>query len=78
MNFGLGALLSSYGISDLLTSTAVASDPESSEKQIPQQAAYQHDSSICTTNHTVARVKSEKTRLPSYIANFCLAIEGVA
>ena len=33
---------------------------------LPQQAAYQHDSSICTTNHTVTWVKSREQDCQSY------------
>ena len=55
---------------DLLTSTAVASNPESSEEQNPsQQTAYQLDSSICTTIQTAT---GENETAKATQLKFCL------
>ena len=52
---------------DLLTLTAVASSPESSEEQIPHnRLLYQHNSSICTTNQMATRVKFRERDCQSY------------
>ena len=49
---------------DLLSLMAVTSNPESSKEH--KQAAYQHDSSICTTNQMATRVKSRDWDCQSY------------